>query len=108
MCNIQLSTYLPGSTNALQYSPRAIYIPFLSFLISPPFHPHQDSGKKGFILCKENHVELKGNLTLTTTLRGHVSTGVGGCEPLFAGGHVERTGCVGVAALSTGGHHDHT
>lgn len=83
LCAVYNSRYLPGSTKALQYSPLAIYIPFYP-LISPLPHPNQNSGKKGFILCKQNCVALIGNLTLVTTLKGHVGTRVEGHEHLFA------------------------
>lgn len=83
LCAVYNSSYLPGSTKALQYSPLAIYILFFP-LISPQAHPNQNSGKKGFILCKQNCVAFRGNLTLATTLRGHVGTSVEGHEHLFA------------------------
>ena len=62
-----------------------IFLFFFPFIF-PPSHPHQHSKNKGFILCKQKCVELKGILTLATALRGHVGTSVGGHEHLPAAG----------------------
>lgn len=75
-CAVYKSIYLPGSTKALQFFPLDIDIPFPPN--SSPTHSRQGSGgKKGFILCEQNCVELNGNLPLATILRGHMGKNIG-------------------------------
>lgn len=52
LCAVYNSTYLPGSTKALQYSPLAIYIPF-SFFFSFPHPPTHIRTVKGRIYFLE-------------------------------------------------------
>lgn len=98
-----IQIYIPARLN----ESFAVFSPgYLYFFLSPfPSLSHQGSGKKAFILCEHNCVELKGNLPLATTLRSHVGTSI---DIYLLIETWERTGWMGVVFLSTGGHYDYS
>lgn len=80
MCSIPL--YIPARLNESigLFSPGYLY--FSPFPIFPPSHPYRGS-KKNLSSVSRNVWNSK-EMTLATTLRGHIGTSVGGCEHLLA------------------------